>query len=93
MIGESVVISAHGLSIRQRGRYEPAHLVGCFYCEAIYLAAEIEEWCDEPDGERVTAMCAKCGIDSVISKDQVAELGVKDGEFADLLKQMRSHWF
>ena len=37
-------------------------LCGYFYCLAIYVPSEITEWVDEDQ----TAMCAKCGIDSVI---------------------------
>lgn len=92
MIDTDVIISAHRLSTHQRARYEAAHQVGCFYCEAIYSAGEIDVWCNEEE-EEVTALCARCGIDSVISKNETAELGVTDNEFATLLKKMRKHWF
>ena len=34
----------------------------CFYCEAIYPPAEIDVWIDDD----TTALCARCGVDSVI---------------------------
>lgn len=42
---------------------------GCFYCLRIFSSSEIEEWCPElDDGEKVTAICPYCGIDSVIGE-------------------------
>lgn len=35
---------------------------GCFFCLYIFNPSEIEDWCDK--GE--TALCPKCGIDSVL---------------------------
>ena len=54
---------------------------GCFYCLALFTPGEIDEWCDE--GE--TALCPRCGIDSVIP----ARVGV-DVEF---LRRMHRRWF
>jgi hypothetical protein len=50
---------------------------GCFFCASIFPPSEIREWIDEPpsaDGrptgaptpEGVTALCPRCGIDSVL---------------------------
>jgi hypothetical protein len=50
---------------------------------AIYAPSEITEWVDEDQ----TAMCAKCGIDSVI--------GAASGYSvtAEFLQRMNDHWF
>ncbi len=45
---------------------------GCFYCLAMFSSDEIEEWTDEPKNDDkitygLTALCPKCGIDSVLS--------------------------
>lgn len=42
-----------------------ADLCGCFYCKQTFLPSEIDEWIEEKIGE--TAICPKCGIDSILS--------------------------
>ncbi len=39
---------------------------GCFYCKSIYSASEVKEWCDNDGRGDKTALCPKCGIDSVL---------------------------
>lgn len=43
---------------------------GCFYCLSIFTPGEIEEWIEEPEdcprGPGKTAICPRCGIDSVL---------------------------
>jgi hypothetical protein len=68
---------------------------GCFYCLATFVPAEITDWVDWPEGTPdnlqletgTTALCPKCGIDSVI--------GSKSGYTIDrgLLTDMWRHWF
>jgi len=66
---------------------------GCFYCCAIFAASEIADWVDGPFVETeslddgVTALCPKCGIDSVIPGRPRVQLS------AALLTEMRAHWF
>ncbi len=81
-------ITAHRHSIRHRTEISGSEVCGCFYCLAIYPPSEIAEWVDEDDnGNRVTAICPRCGIDSVI--------GSKSGYpiTADFLNKMHRHWF
>jgi hypothetical protein len=87
------VVAAHEFSARQRRRYEDNTPVGCFHCEAVFLAKKIDEWCDEIGESEVTAMCPDCGIDSVISVQDVAELGVSGEQFPQLLRAMNRRWF
>jgi len=54
------------------------NLCGCFYWEQIFLLDEIAEWIDEPNGKQ-TAICPKCGIDSVLSSDYP----ITDKDFLD----------
>lgn len=42
----------------------------CFYCESVYSPQEIVRWCDEGQ----TAICPKCGIDSVLPGEVVPKL-------------------
>jgi hypothetical protein len=47
------------------------------------LPSEIEEWTDEGK----TAMCPRCGIDSVIGSASGFPMS------SNFLRQMHSHWF
>ena len=66
---------------------------GCFYCLALYSASEIVEWIDEPSGETglvgegVTALCPRCGIDSVLPS--AAPIALSE----ELLGEMHQYWF
>ena len=55
-------ISAHEWSSYHRETLRESAVCGCFYCLKVFLPSEIEDWTDDDD----TALCPKCGIDSVI---------------------------
>lgn len=76
-------IDAHRLCTRNRVLLKESRLCGCFYCESIYDPAEIKDWIDG----RETAMCAKCGIDSVIPETEKYPLT------KEFLKKMHDYWF
>ena len=59
---------------------------GCFYCEQVYSPSEITEWIDENYANGESAVCPKCGIDSVLSE----KYPIED---ADYLKTMNHYWF
>ena len=69
-MNQSDVIAAHSLSNNHKPELEKDRVCGCFYCMQIYDPAEIEEWIidDNPCDKRGTAICPKCGIDSVIGE-------------------------
>lgn len=77
---------AHQHSIHNRDEILASKQCGCFYCCAIFSPQEIDRWEDEPDG-CVTAICPKCGIDSVI--------GDRSGYSItpDFLNRMKRCWF
>lgn len=58
-------------------------LVGCYHCMQIYSPSEITETTDEGK----TAMCAKCGIDSVLPDTSPYELD------KETLKKLNEFWF
>ncbi len=59
--------AAHARSIRHRAEIEASAACGCFYCGAIFAPAEIADWTDKTNPEpEHTALCPRCGIDSVI---------------------------
>ena len=79
--------SAHRRSSGHRDEVLASDLCGCFYCRETFPPSEIEEWIDERDGVGTTAMCPRCGIDSVI--------GSRSG-FAltpEFLREMHDYWF
>jgi hypothetical protein len=66
--------AAHSRCANNRKELEASATCGCFYCTAIFEHGEVTEWIDWWFGtaerpERITsatALCPKCGIDSVI---------------------------
>jgi hypothetical protein len=76
---------AHNKSSSHKAEILASNLCGCFYCEQTFLPIEITEWIDEPNGGE-TAICPKCGIDSVLS----SELPITDKSF---LEEMNRYWF
>jgi hypothetical protein len=79
---------AHKFSSGHRSQVEASETCGCFYCLATFPPTAIEEWVDEDDaGVGQTALCPRCGIDSV--------LGSKAGFplTQEFLGAMKQHWF
>lgn len=76
------LVEIHKKSSLNRKEIETSKLCGCYYCLDIFFSREILEWCDK--GE--TALCPKCGIDSVIGDTDVIIT-------EQLLKKMKKHWF
>jgi hypothetical protein len=78
---------AHGHSSGHRADVLASSLCGCFYCLAVYPPSEIVEWFDEPGDQGQTAICPKCGVDSV--------LGDKAGFplTQEFLEEMQDRWF
>ncbi|MGA7885550.1 MAG: cytoplasmic protein [Acidobacteriaceae bacterium] len=76
-------LRAHRHCANNREELSQSTLCGCFYCLAVYTPAEITEWV----GEEQTALCARCGIDSVI--------GAASGYpiTTEFLQRMHDHWF
>ena len=58
----AALTAAHQHSSLHRDEIEASDAYGCFYCRRSGSPAEISEWTD--DG--ATALCPRCGIDSVI---------------------------
>jgi len=60
---------------------------GCFYCCAVFPPGGIDEWVDEQDGEGQTALCPRCGIDSVIGDRAGFPIT------PEFLGRMNEYWF
>lgn len=78
---------AHTRSIAHRDELLSSELCGCFYCLSVYPPANIREFIDEVDGVGVTALCPRCGIDSVIGSASGFPVDV------EFLRAMRNRWF
>jgi hypothetical protein len=76
-------ISAHEWSSYHRETLRESDVCGCFYCLEVFPSSEIEDWTDDDD----TALCPKCGIDSVIGS--VSGYPIE----RSFLQKMHSHWF
>lgn len=77
---------AHKSSSSHKNEIKESDLCGCFYCEQTFLPTEIDEWIEENIANGETAICPKCGIDSVLS----SKFPITDNEF---LKKMNKLWF
>lgn len=82
------VRDAHKHSSNHREEVLNSGRCGCFHCCATFSPQSISEWTDEADdGQGQTALCPKCGIDSVIGENAGFDLS------AAFLQKMRSFWF
>jgi len=79
--------SAHRQSSNHRDEVLRSHFCGCFYCKQTFPPSEIEKWTDEVDGIGTTALCPRCGIDSVIGAVSGIDLS------PDFLHEMYDYWF
>ena len=80
---------AHTYSNNHKTELEKDHVCGCFYCLEIFDPAEIEEWIVEDNDcdRRGTAICPKCGVDSVIGESSGFPIT------KDFLEAMNKRWF
>lgn len=76
-------ITAHKWSGWNRSDLKKSDLCGCFYCLEVFPPNEIQDWTDDGD----TALCPKCGIDSVIGS--VSGYPIQ----REFLSKMHDHWF
>jgi hypothetical protein len=89
------VIAAHAKSSGHRAEIEASDLCGCFYCKSVFKPTEITEWIDWPkdtpegleSARGTTAMCPRCGIDSVIGSASGYPITVA------FMSEMRRYWF
>lgn len=58
---------------------------GCFYCLNLLKVEEITEWVNESDNTE-TAVCPKCGIDSILSE----KYPIFEKIF---MEEMQNYWF
>ena len=82
------VVDAHKFSSNHMPELKQDKVCGCFYCLSIYSPTEISQWIINKQGDlRGTAICPKCGIDSVIGESS----GYPITEA--FLSEMKKYWF
>jgi len=82
------VRSAHAHSSNNRAEIADSTLCGCFYCCEMFAPGDILDWADEdPEGHGQTALCPKCGVDSVLGDKSGVEIS------KEFLATMKAHWF
>jgi hypothetical protein len=86
---ETALLEAHRHSTLNAREIASSTICGCFYCREMYVPAEVTEWIDDTihGQEGRTALCPKCGIDSVIGS--AAGFPIT----AEFLAAMRERWF
>jgi hypothetical protein len=77
--------AAHKKSFQNEPLVRIAHDSACFCCLEHFPPSEIDEWVD--DKLHRTAMCPKCGVDSVLTEETLNK--VSD----DLLKALQKQYF
>ncbi|HYO76118.1 MAG TPA: cytoplasmic protein [Thermoanaerobaculia bacterium] len=86
MMNLTLLTNAHDRSSAHRADVEQSDFCRCFSCLATFPPAEIAEWVQEERGGQ-TAVCPRCGIDSVIGS--ASGVDMSDGFF----EEMRLYWF
>jgi hypothetical protein len=78
--------AAHPHSIQHRAEILKSDQCRCFYCLASFKLSDIKDWVDaDPQDRGQTALCPKCGIDSVIGSASGVPM---DDEFFARMRQV-----
>lgn len=83
--------AAHAHCALHRAEVERSSVCGCFYCRETFEPTAIREWIADRNVIRgatgETALCPRCGIDSVIGSASGYPIT------PDFLARMRARWF
>ncbi len=82
-ISKMLLKNAHKACSYHRDDLMKSDRCGCFHCLEVYAPEEIREWTDRTQ----TAVCPKCGIDSVLASESGYPLD------AVFLEAMHEFWF
>jgi hypothetical protein len=77
----------HSSCHRDRDEVLSSQSCACFYCLEAFSPADIRDWIDVHDGVGTTALCPRCGIESVLGSNAGVPL---DQAF---LQRMHQYWF
>jgi hypothetical protein len=79
----TAIRKAHTHSAGHRAAILASSICGCFFCCATFEPAQIEDWIDMGQ----TALCPRCGVDSVIGDRSGATISV------EFLEEMNRYGF
>jgi hypothetical protein len=79
-------VKAHRFSSSNRRFIPVSDTCGCFCCISILRPVQIYEWISGRDKKNDTALCPRCGIDSVIPSSSGFPIT------KEFLKQMYNYW-
>ena len=77
------IIEAAKHGSRHRDEVLSSDLCGCYYCTKTFQPSEITEWIEKGQ----TALCPRCGIDSVLGSESGYPLE------RTFLQKMYKYWF
>ena len=80
---KELVEQAITFATSNRRALEHSDQAGCYYCKKIYNAALVTDFLENEE----TALCPKCGIDSVIPSNSPIELTPQN------LVDLNRYWF
>jgi hypothetical protein len=88
---------AHTHCTRNGIELEKSTTCGCFYCTSIFPPSEIVDWVEEKSEGKIdiaanakansTALCPRCGIDSVIGSASGFPITT------EFLTELKTYWF
>jgi len=83
------IVEAHDHSSSNKQEIKSSKKCGCFFCCEIYDASDVVNFIEaNNDCDRLgTAICPKCGIDSVIGDASGIEIT------PEFMRKMHEHWF
>jgi hypothetical protein len=84
MFAKDELVAAHRYCTNNRGQLDASSEAGCFFCKSMFASGDVTDWCDEGQ----TALCPRCGIDSVLGSH--TGLPIADPAF---LEAMHQYWF
>jgi len=98
---EDDVTLAHAHCSSNRSELLKSEICGCFCCLEVFPPSEVVDWIDEDDlslfrdnvlvrlndKQEQSAICPKCGIDSVIGSRSGYPISI------EFLRRMKARWF
>lgn len=80
---ESRIKKIHAYASHNKALIEKSQKCYCFYCKNVMDSSEINRYLDEEE----TALCPKCGIDSIIPD------GIDENIDKGIIEEMHDYWF
>lgn len=84
---QNLLFGLHHSTFRNEKQIQNSKECGCFHCNSIFTPEEVTTWCDDDGRGDRTAICPRCGMDSVLGD------GCGLPITPDLLKLMNAQFF